>query len=1237
MASNTSNLYSGNKNMSTNGMLSVDPAIATMFHSLIQFPEGVQLFCQNVDTSSRAADRLISLGAKLSGLSEIEAVAETFNDKGFEKAAVRFTGGKRNYYRPKDKFHLAFSVMPFDVDFTAEDESERVKPRIVQDRMMLFNCSEGKHNREVPEHMLGLESLLMATFAGGYFASVLPKRWIGREMKYLRWWEENAALVARIRLPESAVYWKYRRTVKRPPEEIETELYSDNPSWRHSLATYIDDKPAFHDKFFKQVPHELTAPGEWDLYIWFRPFIESEDTPNSNNNRAKLDWAEFRYSPFQFTLETLSNQSIDECAEVFRKHEWWINSIKMWKRMLEKNHSHPWCGTHGYKPHELPDISELWFFKPNEETENKVHIMEDVDAIKKERFAVQIKPSPSKIKIIAFNDYSRGFLMELKASEGLRLSEEDGQVHYNFVDENLKGHYISVREKLAHKISSAGLMPCITRVDHERMIKQERWLNIQLTPIERNVPVDRNQNRWETIYEETGMNAVFPEIMEMWRKRALSMKMDQYLYGFQLEDVIYHAAKDSILNGNVMGLGKTRELLFSALLRGSERVLIVCPTKLIGTWQDEIDDTILPYVRRVRRNWMGKIIHAGQPNVIEYAEDCLEQNLTLFNIISYDTLKRTPKDGRFFICPECDTVTYSPYGSPQICPGSPTEDPDLACNAAIRKWREECRKRDEHGKLIHQKYKVEVSTGKKVHWNPDHPSRKDIPESDVKIIDTRPEKPAIPRMEMQEKMFDKMKKVLISWDVNEETGVRTPNYKVVKRKGGHLQWTFANLLRNKFNYIMVDEILYAKNVDSLRSKALTHLCATHRAGATGTPMKGMPQGILNYLNWIFDRSVMPDYRLYEKGGLARFLKKYKTEVRVDATILPDGSVSGGKPKQIPKINNPELFQAEIAPLMRRHTRNDPSVTKYIPKKNIEREDLKIEMDPEHKAYYKQWLDKFAEWWQMMKEEEEGKNVPKGQLITKLSYLIGASTNPHHMLERISKSKDKEFKAWALTIRPYKGPPTAKMKKCQEIIEAAIKSGDKSIVFSTRRNNLDRGQAWCKKKGYYSMIIDGRVSLKRRRGESRSKRHIMVDKFRNYDYNVMWGGLTALAEGMNIPEANHGIIFDYSWEPSDAKQAIGRMIRPQQTKTVYSYFLMHEGTIDEYMAALCYLKGRSHDEGVDYMEFDDFSTDIIPDIHQYADAIVDGTENVMKRTMWLAVEHIKRQMEEEGEDETEYQD
>lgn len=129
---------------------------------------------------------------------------------------------------------------------------------------------------------------------------------------------------------------------------------------------------------------------------------------------------------------------------------------------------------------------------------------------------------------------------------------------------------------------------------------------------------------------------------------------------------------------------------------------------------------------------------------------------------------------------------------------------------------------------------------------------------------------------------------------------------------------------------------------------------------------------------------------------------------------------------------------------------------------------------------------------------------------------------------------------------------------------------------------------------------------------------------------MWAGIKALGTGLNIPEANHGIIMDYDWDDVTIRQAIGRMMRLQQTKTVYAYNLLHLGAIDSYMAALSYLKSRSADEAIDYMMFDDFSVKLIPDIQQYAAAIVDGTTEVIVRDMWTAIDFMNKKDDEEGD-------
>ena len=320
----------------------------------------------------------------------------------------------------------------------------------------------------------------------------------------------------------------------------------------------------------------------------------------------------------------------------------------------------------------------------------------------------------------------------------------------------------------------------------------------------------------------------------------------------------------------------------------------------------------------------------------------------------------------------------------------------------------------------------------------------------------------------------------------------------------------------------------------------------------------------------------------------------------------------------------------MSSLILRRVRHEPQVVKDVPPYDIQRNRIEVPMDDEHKAYYQKWLNAFSEWWAEMKRERDGVNVEAGSILTKLTYLANASFIPHYMLDPIRQGKDVEGQRWAKIIGQYKGPVVAKMKKAWALIREFIARGEKGLVFSYRTKNSDLGHLWCKKQGFASMVVDGRIQLTTKSGMDRSERHLLVQQFRERDYQVMWAGTNALAEGMNIPEANNGIVMDYYWEDIATRQAIGRMLRIQQQNKVTANYLLHKGAIDSYMAALSELKARSTDEAIDYMQFDDFHVDMVPDIKAYANAIVDGTTEVLTRKMWTAIDFMNKKADEEGD-------
>ena len=1204
-------------------MLTIAPEIASLFRQLLDIKPGCQVFINQLQHTLFALDNFSYNNLKVTAICT-DTEWQVVNSKKLEAFSgdelFVVTHPDLPLFNPQEKFHLGFSAFDFNIR-TVDDqgqpiaEKNQIQPIFVQDRCQFFKCSEGKEERRVAKHILGLEQMLRATLSGGYFGAVLPKRWLGREMRYLRWWNANAALVANIKLPVGAV---------------------------------------------KQVDGETAtaAPGEWQLCIWQKPI-------QVNSSYRQLSYAKFRFSPFVFPLERFG-ADIDDCVQAFRGSQWFSMNVQNWHAALESMHTDKVWGTYKNYPVEVDDPKDMYFFQPKKQYQTGLRITKTVEEIKRLRHAVHVKPG-RVVRLSCEDPTSQGALLDLRVNLGTTTEDRSGELIFNYDRELKTRPFTDIKEDLLWNLESQGLIPCMTEAEHHKLMKKERWLSIQLTPIERYVPATSaaskvssgNQEQsgkeedWELAYEDTGMEATFPEIMELWRRRARQMNLDRpgITFEFQFEDLIYYAAKSSLLNGNVMGLGKTRLSLFAALLRCCQRSLFVVPARLIGVWQDEIDNTILPYCRSQRKDWQGNILNPTY-QVIEWARDLHPASLKTFNIISYDKLKSIARDGQFFKCPRCGTVVYSGRINGQeiqYCPGDPSldEDDPRRCNNLIKTWKKICAGPEYAGgkdeRYAKRKLRVlansdgepfvkEDGSYHRVHFTKltDHAGEKFPVESTV-VIDDRPPRPQPVVMEKQDHIYKKMVKKLVGYTMDVDTGMQTPEYRMIERSP-HLAWTFSDLVRNRFSHVFLDEALAIMNENSQRSLATNKITARNRVTNTGTPFKNKPENVLPILNWTFSREVYPDYRSYDPVGQRRFIDKFRTEVYVGGHRLKDGTIVGGKPKAIPKVNNPELFQAELAPLMRRRVRNEPKVLKDIPRKILIETDLRIDMDDEHRAYYKKWLDKFAEWWQKMKEEEEGEKVPAGALITKLTYLINADTQPHFMLDGILKGQDDDAKRWASEIGKYEGKRApSKMRKCWELIRENIAAGDKTIASSWRRANLNLGNDWCLRQKLASMIVDGTVSLTISKMTGRSKRHEMVEDFRHQNYHVLWAGLEALSEGFNIPEANHVLLLDCGWAPTAPRQLIGRCIRPAQTKTIYAKYLMHKGTIGEYMFALCYLKGRSGDEAIDYMEFDDFSTDVIPDIHQYADAIVDGKEEVLKQQMWLAVDHLKRRVQEEGEE------
>ncbi|KAJ3034911.1 hypothetical protein HDV00_004554 [Rhizophlyctis rosea] len=130
--------------------------------------------------------------------------------------------------------------------------------------------------------------------------------------------------------------------------------------------------------------------------------------------------------------------------------------------------------------------------------------------------------------------------------------------------------------------------------------------------------------------------------------------------------------------------------------------------------------------------------------------------------------------------------------------------------------------------------------------------------------------------------------------------------------------------------------------------------------------------------------------------------------------------------------------------------------------------------------------------------------------------------------------------------------SVKMKVVIDIVRHAMRLNEKVLVFS---RSLETLEIILKKCGVSTVTIKGDVQASTRQG--------LVDKFNETpNENVFLISIKAGSVGMNLQGANRVILVDWGWNPSEDEQAIGRAYRYGQTRPVYVYRLIVEGTVED---------------------------------------------------------------------------
>jgi SNF2 family DNA or RNA helicase len=87
------------------------------------------------------------------------------------------------------------------------------------------------------------------------------------------------------------------------------------------------------------------------------------------------------------------------------------------------------------------------------------------------------------------------------------------------------------------------------------------------------------------------------------------------------------------------------------------------------------------------------------------------------------------------------------------------------------------------------------------------------------------------------------------------------------------------------------------------------------------------------------------------------------------------------------------------------------------------------------------------------------------------------------------------------------------------------------------------------------------------GQSDNERQLQIDMFQDGKTKLMIAGLRAGNVGINLTQAKYVIFAELDWSPAIHRQAEDRLHRIGQKNTVFAYYLIGNGTLDDHVAKI----------------------------------------------------------------------
>lgn len=311
--------------------------------------------------------------------------------------------------------------------------------------------------------------------------------------------------------------------------------------------------------------------------------------------------------------------------------------------------------------------------------------------------------------------------------------------------------------------------------------------------------------------------------------------------------------------------------------------------------------------------------------------------------------------------------------------------------------------------------------------------------------------------------------------------------------------------------IVLDECHFIKNKKAKRTKAVQELAKTvnHVIALSGTPIVNRPVELYTTVS-ILDRKLFPNFMRFA----TRYCNARKTRWGWD--------FNGHS-------NIDELHEILSNSVMIRRKKLD--VLKDLPKKV--RQVIPLEID--NWQEYKYAEEQFISWVHEKFGREKAMKAMLAETLTKIEGLK------------------------QVCVR-------GKFKGCVQWIKDYIEGGDKLVVFTTHRSTLSNLMEEFKG-----------IAVKLEGDDSMEKRQESIDRFqKDESIKLFIGNLKAAGTGIDGLQrvCDSTCFIEFGWNPGTHNQAEDRVHRiEQKSDSVHAFYLVGNGTIDEWLAKLNDEKAR----------------------------------------------------------------